>query len=74
MLDAMQASRVCAPAFCASSSTSQMHLRRNRRAVDEQLAARVVEQVVVRPEKIWRIAGVIGNNGDDHVRRRGHFA
>ena len=73
MLDAMHASRDCAPAALGELLDFEMHVRRDGRAVDEELAGGVDQQVVVVAEDLAH-RRVIGDDRENHVRACGHIA
>ena len=73
MLEAMHASSVCAPAFLRQFFNVDMHLRRDRRAINEQFAARVHQQIVAASAENLPHRVVIGHDSEDHVRFCRHF-
>ena len=73
MLEAMQASSVCAPAFARSSLHLHVDAGRDGGAIDEQFSARVHEQIVV-AAKNGPHRRVIRDDGENHVRSGGDIA
>ena len=74
MLEAMQASRLCAPAFSAKLSTSRCTSGEIVAQLMKSLPLRLDKEVVVRRGKDLAHRRVVGNDRDDDIRRGGDFA
>ena len=72
MLLAMQASRLLAPAPSRQRLDLHVDLRRDRGAVDEDPALRAGQQAVAALAEYLVHGGIVGDDGDDDVRRRGY--